>query len=387
MSKNIVEVHNVSKVFKMHAETSLKGRIARIGKAGSGVHQFRALDNVNFDLPIGTTFGLVGHNGSGKSTLLKMIGGVFEPSSGSIRRRGRIAPLIELGAGFHPDLTGRENIYLNAAILGLKPVEIRKHFDSIVAFSEIEEFIDTQVKFYSSGMYVRLAFSIAIHVDPDLLLVDEVLAVGDLPFQRKCMDKIAEFQREGRTIALVSHSSEQIRALCEQVVVLEKGKQLYSGEVSEGLRILNSTYARNMQEHLTQPGAAPLVNFGEIIVQHHMHASTNTEISVQVECTASAVEHDWLLGVTIWFQGEQKLFAVTTEDLGVELPRDTISTHVKFEVSGLNLMNGDYSVSVGAILKDRTPLFSLNPAYTFTIADVESRGSGPLKANARVRFE
>ena len=154
----------------------------------------------------GSTVGLIGPNGSGKTTLLKLIGGILQPTTGTVEHRGRLAALLELGAGFHPDLTGRENVYLNASILGLSRKQTDKYFDAIVDFSGIEQFIDTQVKFYSSGMYVRLAFAVAVHVDPDVLLVDEVLAVGDEPFQRKCMDRIRQFQHEGRTIVLVTHS-------------------------------------------------------------------------------------------------------------------------------------------------------------------------------------
>ncbi|WP_324274286.1 ABC transporter ATP-binding protein [Blastococcus brunescens] len=171
----------------------------------------------------------MGSNGSGKSTLLKVIGSIIQPTTGRVLRRGRLAALLELGAGFHPELTGRENVYLNAAILGMTRVETDRHFDAIVDFSGIESFIDTQVKFYSSGMYVRLAFAVAVHVDPDLLLVDEVLAVGDEPFQRKCMDQIRSFQEEGRTIVLVSHSADQVGDLCDRAVLLRDGRMEFDG--------------------------------------------------------------------------------------------------------------------------------------------------------------
>src|SRR5205085_12419443 len=174
-------------------------------KAHGADEDFWALRNVGFDLEESNTLGLIGANGSGKSTLLKLIAGILTPSSGFVERRGRMAALLELGAGFHPDLTGRENIFMNASILGLSRKQTELYFDDIVEFSGIEKFIDNQVKFYSSGMYVRLAFSVAVHVQPELLLIDEVLAVGDEPFQRKCMKRIKDFQREGRTIVLVTH--------------------------------------------------------------------------------------------------------------------------------------------------------------------------------------
>ncbi|MFN8016225.1 MAG: ABC transporter ATP-binding protein, partial [Acidimicrobiia bacterium] len=180
--------------------------------------------------------GLMGHNGSGKSTLLKLIGGILQPTSGEIVTKGRIAALLELGAGMQQDLTGRENIFLNGAILGLSQKELSKRFDEIVAFSELDKFIDTQVKFYSSGMYVRLGFAIAVNVDPDILLVDEVLAVGDELFQRKCYERVKQFQREGRTIIVVSHSTDQIRSIADSAAVLDHGRLVYDGQTSEAIR-------------------------------------------------------------------------------------------------------------------------------------------------------
>src|SRR5205823_7500991 len=162
-----------------------------------------------------STTGLIGPNGSGKSTLLRIVAGILRPTEGAVVTRGRIAALLELGAGFHPELTGRENVYLNASILGLSRKETESVFDSIVSFAELEDFIDTQVKFYSSGMFVRLGFAVAVHVDPQILLVDEVLAVGDEAFQRKCLDRIQQFQREGRTIVFVTHAADLVRQVCD----------------------------------------------------------------------------------------------------------------------------------------------------------------------------
>lgn len=234
----IVVVDDVSKHFVIRRDNSLKERVVTFGRQGR-VHRqkFDSLKNVSFSIPAGTSIGLMGPNGSGKSTLLKIIGGIIDPSSGSVRRRGRMAALLELGAGFHPDLSGRDNVYLNASILGLSRAETDAQFDSIVAFAEIGDFIDTQVKFYSSGMYVRLAFAVAIHTDPDLLLVDEVLAVGDEAFQRKCMDKIRQFQNEGRTIILVSHSASQVMEVCDRGVVLHNGELVFAGTAAEATRI------------------------------------------------------------------------------------------------------------------------------------------------------
>lgn len=239
---DVIRIENVSKRFVLRKDKSLKERIVNFGRSRAHKEDFWALKDVNLTIQAGTTVGLVGANGSGKSTLLKAIGGIIAPTEGEILRRGRLAALLELGAGFHPDLTGRENVYLNAAILGLSHDDVDQYFDSIVEFSEIGNFIDTQVKFYSSGMYVRLAFAIAIHVDPDILLVDEVLAVGDEPFQKKCMAKIAEFQQDGRTIVFVSHAVEMIREICDRVVVLKHGHVVFDGGSDEGIDALRGSF-------------------------------------------------------------------------------------------------------------------------------------------------
>lgn len=240
---HIVELENVSKRFVIHKEKSLKERLLNFRLSQSHKEDFYALRDVSFDISVGESLGLVGHNGSGKSTLLKVIGGILYPTTGVVRRRGRIAALLELGTGFHPDLTGRQNIYLNGSLMGLSRLEIEKHLESIIDFSGIEEFIDTPVKFYSSGMYVRLAFSVAVHSDPDLLIIDEVLAVGDQPFQEKCFEKMREFQKQGRTIVLVSHSSEQIKSFCDRVALLHHGELKFVGNTRQGLKMLDELYA------------------------------------------------------------------------------------------------------------------------------------------------
>ncbi|TFD57580.1 ABC transporter ATP-binding protein [Cryobacterium sp. Hh38] len=189
------------------------------------VHEdFWALNDISFDINTGETFGLVGDNGSGKSTLLKCMAQILYPDKGSITMKGRVAALLEVGSGFHPELSGRENIFLNGSILGMAKQEIVKKFDSIVDFSGVSEFIDQPVKNYSSGMYVRLGFSVAIHVDPDILLVDEVLAVGDETFQQKCADKFVEFRREGKTVIIVSHALGTMMTMCDRLAWLSHGE-------------------------------------------------------------------------------------------------------------------------------------------------------------------
>ncbi len=238
----VVSVRNVSQRFVIRRDKSLKERLVNARRSNAHKDDFFAVHDITFDVTAGTTLGLIGANGSGKSTLLKTIAGVLQPTSGEVLRRGRLAALLELGAGFHPDLTGRDNIYLNASILGLSKRETDLYFDEIVAFSGIEQFIDTQVKFYSSGMYVRLAFSVAVHIDPEILIVDEVLAVGDEPFQDKCMERIREFQASGKTIIVVSHALEQIETLCDRTIVLHHGRLVFDGDASGGIHRLRELF-------------------------------------------------------------------------------------------------------------------------------------------------
>src|SRR5262249_37453244 len=212
-----------------------KERVIHFGRVPS--EDFWALRDIDLEVPEGSTLGLLGHNGSGKSTLLKCIAGILRPTDGEIATRGRVAALLDLGAGFQGELTGRENIFLNGSILGMSRKELTRRFDEIVGFAELEEFIDTQVRFYSSGMYVRLGFAIAVNVEPDILLVDEVLAVGDEAFQRKCLARVADFQREGRTIIVVSHSPGLIKRTCDTAAVLDHGHLVAAGEPSDSIRV------------------------------------------------------------------------------------------------------------------------------------------------------
>src|SRR5688572_9084197 len=244
MTAAALEISDVVKTFKMYDNKapSVKERVLQIGR--NTWTPFHALKGITIDVAEGETVGLLGHNGSGKSTLLKCVAGTLRPTSGRIRSRGRVAALLELGAGFHPDLTGRENVYLNGSILGINKSTVDQIFDEIVAFAEIEQFIDNQVKYYSSGMYARLAFAVAVNVEPDILLVDEVLSVGDEAFQRKCLDKVKSFQREGRTILVVTHAADLVRQVCDRAVVLDHGEVVTVGAPGESVRAFRETLAR-----------------------------------------------------------------------------------------------------------------------------------------------
>lgn len=250
-----VDVQSVSKRFRLYHEkyTSLKEKLIHVGRVP--YESLWALRDVAFEVEEGETVGILGRNGSGKSTLLKCVCGVLQPTSGQVVVRGKLAGLLELGAGFQMDLSGRENIYLNGSMLGLSKREVDRLFDDIVAFAELEQFIDNQVKFYSSGMYVRLGFAVAVNVDPDVLVIDEVLAVGDERFQRKCMDRIKRFQEEGRTILFVTHSPDQVRAICDRAVVLSDGQMIALGPPGEAVR--------SFREHLLASGDVLSGNLGQ----------------------------------------------------------------------------------------------------------------------------
>ncbi|TQJ60433.1 ABC-2 type transport system ATP-binding protein [Arthrobacter sp. SLBN-83] len=237
-----IEVSDISKQFVLRHTRSIKEAVVWLikGRKGDLSEKFHALKNVSLDVEAGETVALLGLNGSGKSTLLKHISGVMLPDTGTVKTRGRVAGLIEVGAGFHPDLSGRDNVFLNGAILGMTEQQIKERFDDIVEFSEIGQFIDTEVKFYSSGMYLRLAFSVAVHTDPEVFLIDEILAVGDEPFQRKCIDKIQELAHEGKTLVVVSHDLDLVSRICDRGILMEHGNVKFDGPIHEAVSILRA---------------------------------------------------------------------------------------------------------------------------------------------------
>jgi len=230
---DVITVSEVSKRYRLYHERNQSLKIWMMRGRRAAFEEFWALRDVSLEIEEGKTFGLIGENGSGKSTLLKCIAKILRPDSGRISVTGKVSALLELGAGFHPELSGRENVYLNGSILGLGKRDLDRIFDDIVGFAGLERFIDQPVKNYSSGMYIRLGFSVAINVDPDILLIDEILAVGDEQFQRKCNEKFAQFKDEGRTVVLVSHSLGSVRNMCDRVALLDHGRLKELGPASE----------------------------------------------------------------------------------------------------------------------------------------------------------
>lgn len=390
----LVRLREVSKKFVIHKDKSLKDRILYWGSRSKSRTEFLALDGVTLDIALGETVGLIGHNGSGKSTLLKVIGGIIEASSGEVYRRGRVAALLELGAGFHPDLSGRDNVYLNAAILGMTTAQTDAVFNEIVDFSGIGEFIDSQVKFYSSGMYVRLAFAVAVHSDPDLLLVDEVLAVGDEPFQLKCMNKIRQFQKEGRTIVLVSHSAEQVADVCTRSVVLDGGVVVHNGDVGAGIRILREGYERDRVQRdsaetevhgtsvdvlgvtVTMPdgtplGSAPLVRGVDLSLV--IHAQVHRRV-------------DWVTGFTLQTPLGQAIYRLNSEGMKLNLPPEPGRYDVRFDLPSVNFGVKRLVISAGATRTDGEPLALLDPAGFLDFED-DPVGAGMVQFDARGSIE
>jgi len=370
---DIVRLNGVTKHFVVRKDNSLKDRIIHFGRLGSSHREdFVAVDDVTLDIEAGTTVGLMGANGSGKSTLLKLIGGIVSPSSGTVQTRGRMAALLELGAGFHPDLSGRENVYLNASILGLTRAEIDEQFDDIVAFSGIGDFIDTAVKFYSSGMYVRLAFAVAVHTDPDILLVDEVLAVGDEAFQRKCMERIAQFREEGRTIILVSHSAQQVAELCDRGVVLADGKVVYDGDTNHAIGVLRQVLDDKRTAGIAHDESVHPLEVTQIEIldgagRPASEVGDGDQMTIRVHVVATRPFERWELGFSIDTPLGHMALASNTESLGMRLDPISGTTQVDLTIARVNLGPGQYFVNANAVGISEEASHALMQGAMFTV--------------------
>ncbi|MDQ1744214.1 MAG: type transport system ATP-binding protein [Pseudonocardiales bacterium] len=387
----VIRANDVSKKFVIRKDKSLKERLVNARRSRAHAEEFWALRNISLEIDAGHTLGLIGGNGSGKSTLLKIIGGILTPSEGYVERRGRLAALLELGAGFHGDLTGRENVYLNASILGLSRAQTDQYFDSIVDFSGIEPFIDTQVKFYSSGMYVRLAFAVAIHVDPEILLVDEVLAVGDEPFQRKCLDRIKQFQQDGRTIILVTHSLEQVRQMCDRVVLLESGSVVVDGSPAEAVRHFREVNSE--ADHVEQAARRHLLTIsdprtvdtaGNRRTTYPVGAGVAVEFDVTAEDDATVA--DWAAGVALTDASGLLIYGTNTtlQDVAVEPVRG--SRTVRFRFDQLPVADGQYFVTLAVHPKTGPDYHRIDRAMSFQV-DNSANDPGVLALSPKIEIE
>lgn len=337
-----------------------------------------ALDDVSFEIKPGAVVGIVGRNGTGKSTLLKVLSRITKPTRGHGRVEGRVGSLLEVGTGFHPELTGRENIFLNGAILGMRKSEINRKFDAIVAFAEVEKFIDTPVKRYSSGMYVRLAFGVAAHMETEVLLVDEVLAVGDARFQRKCFDKMSEIGTQGRTILFVSHNMSAIRSICKEALVLDKGRLVAQGEINETV----DRYLSQLNSSQTAVEVVETNTFSVTLVQVGSEAGpvikTFDPVQVRVQFVPKTDIEDPGLYVSILTMDSRRLAGLDLKDFitAASLPAGQ-TAELGFTIESLPLLPGAYQLEIH--LKDMAKgLVEMVPQF-FEFAVVETEVYGGRK--------
>jgi ABC-type polysaccharide/polyol phosphate transport system ATPase subunit len=353
---NAITVRNVSKNFRLYNDRnqSLKATFSRGRRAR--YENFQALDDVSLEIEQGTTYGLIGENGSGKSTLLKCMARILRPEQGSIEVVGKVSALLELGAGFHPELSGRENVFLNAAILGLSGKEVSRKFDDIVEFAGLEQFIDSPVKNYSSGMYVRLGFSVAINVDPDVLLVDEVLAVGDEQFQRRCNEKFSEMRDSGKTIVVVSHGMSAMRVICDQVAWLEHGVLQQVGDAGEVIDNYIAEVQTDRQEVTADDGLGARWGSGEAVIDHvelvgpgqrsTTRVNTGDPVTVRIHFDAHEPIDRPVFGFAIFTLEGVLVTGPNTREAGLECARIDGKGVVELTIDRMLLLPGTYDISV-----------------------------------------
>lgn len=373
-----VSVEDVSKRFRLLHQRSntIKERV--LHGRGSRAEDLWALQNVSFAVQQGEVLGLLGHNGSGKSTLLRCAAGILRPTTGRIRTAGRVAALLALGAGFHPELTGRQNIYVNASVLGLKRAEVDRRIDEIVAFSELEQFIDIQVKQYSTGMYSRLAFSVAVSVDPDILIVDEVLTVGDEAFQEKCIERIFEFKAEGRTLLLVSHSAALVEKLCDRAVVLDHGTLVADADVDEGLRLFREVLGTgpSLSDDLRSEPEDP--RFGDVSLEFpagRTHVQPGERLAVKVGIESPRDVRGVVVALELRDSKDQQLLLTNSDVLGSEVELSAGTTTVWFRFVAMPFLHGTHQLVLRLMSTDGTVEYDRREDDRFEVVN-PSYGSG-----------
>lgn len=349
---------------------------------------FWALQNVSFDVAPGEVVGIIGKNGAGKSTLLKILSRITEPTSGHIELRGRLGSLLEVGTGFHPELSGRENIYLNGSILGMSRAEIRKKFDAIVAFSEIEQFLDTPVKRYSSGMYVRLAFAVAAHLDPEILIVDEVLAVGDAAFQKKCLDKMRSVAQDGRTVLVVSHQTDVIMRLCHRVVQLDRGqvmaignpKDVMAGYLKETSRVIPMGERLDLM-NANRTGSGEL-RFTAVVCKTPADswARSNGSLTIELEIEAQEERVVDSVAVSLYHATGVRLVHADTIEHNRAIRFTVGRNRVQFIIDQLHLNPGHYQLGMHLSRRPHTVFDKITNAGELHILGSNDTHVGP-KAN------
>lgn len=349
----------------------------------SGDDRFWALQDVNFEVKRGEVLGIIGRNGAGKSTLLKILSKVTTPTKGQIKIKGRVASLLEVGTGFHPELTGGENIYLNGAILGMTKDEIRRKFDEIVAFAEIEKFIDTPVKRYSSGMYVRLAFAVAAHLEPEILIIDEVLAVGDVAFQRKCLGKMGDVAKEGRTVLFVSHNMTAVQGLCNTAMLLDQGKRKLIDrtlKVIEEYQLANKDSTNHFGKVTILPETSNFIRSIQTKTVNGLIASEfamGSKLIIELETTNLQKYPNVIAGVSVSTIDGVKLFGFHTAMVGKQLSiNENDASIIHCEIEKLFLTPGEYLISVSLTRDIREYLTHLENVLSFVVSEADVYGKG-----------
>ena len=360
-------------------KVSKRYRIRQPGGPNAPVQDFWAVRDVTFQVARGETFGLIGHNGAGKSTLMKLLSQITAPTAGEIRLNGRVAALIEVGSGFHPELTGRENVYLSGSILGMRRREIADKFERIVEFSGVRDFIDTPVKWYSSGMYVRLGFAVAAHLDSDILLVDEVLAVGDAAFQAQCIERLRELRRNGTTMLFISHDLMSIEKLCDRVGLMQKGQLVAVGEPHEIVQDYQKMAARVdvaalADATVAQPGGGrayvETITFHEEDGREMLSTTTGAPLVTRVHYRASAPVRDAVVEVFYYSRDGRTLHCQhSTAVAGGELTLMPGEGVIEFSSPGMGLQPGIYAI--GATIRERTAPGTIDWYYGRTLLYVE----------------
>lgn len=365
MSSLAVQVEGVSKQYvrgEVNRHKTLRESLTRLAKrpfrrqSANQNNTFWALRDVSFEVGQGEVVGIIGRNGAGKSTLLKVLTRITHPTQGRVLGYGRVGSLLEVGTGFHPELSGRENVYLNGAVLGMTRAEINRKFDEIVAFSEVEKFLDTPVKHYSSGMYVRLAFAVAAHLEPEILIVDEVLAVGDFAFQKKCLNKMEDVGQNGRTVLFVSHSMDAISRLCPRAILLDQGRIVADGTTSQVISGYLNSESRATAERIWSPETAPGGDVARLLAVRVLSASgdviANTNIGdpVTIEMEYEVIKPGYALMPFFSFRTENRTLAFMAHDLDPnwrQKPRPKGSYRSRVTIPGHFLAEGTMFVGGG----------------------------------------
>jgi ABC-2 type transport system ATP-binding protein len=371
MAEAAIVVDHLSKRFRLYHERNQNLKASLMRGRRARYEEFWAVKDVSFDIERGEAFGIIGHNGSGKSTMLKCLAKILRPEKGRIEINGTMSALLELGAGFHPELSGRENVYLNAAILGLSRKQIAAKFDEIVEFAGLERFIDTPVKNYSSGMYVRLGFAVAINVDPEILLIDEVLAVGDEAFQRKCGEKIADFRNDGRTIVIVSHGLGSLRSICDRVAWIDHGELHRLGPAGAVIDEYTGSVQVDREVVAERPEGDSSVRWGsgearisslELFDGSGAAVSrvrTGDHVTIHLELAVEAEIDDPIVGLAITHRDGPLVTGTNTARQGLLLGRlRPGATEVELDIPALQLLEGTYDITVA--ITDHTELHQID---------------------------